>query len=509
MSVSSVPVVLISPPLPYYRHTFAAPSTTGGPDTQVPPPMFYGVTGFRIPALAVMPTGYAQQPETMVQQILYRFQRFIRELHVPNARRSFALQLMSHPRSTLGSHVGMYMLCRTAEETREMAAATAERAALHALSHFPQEGLFSFGTPVWLTEEELQQCLFMPDVIPEADVVELRKYQEKQIWDRLSQTNYLQYVPHRFWPDTQMDPWLVLIENLSRVSQPVAVRIEITPTCAEDASAVEELATAARWFGLIDEDIARRATKPDVEVQDAKTGEYKEEGLRTETKLALASASRMAYVRRGKHVFEKLLENADQLFAVRVLIAAKDEVPDNIVQSVRSALSTPPPASRDIALGWIRPEMVRPKPTLVDRGPALRQLNWMAQNRWAREDLQDNWYGPDLRSLATAEEACSLFHLPIAEKAGKTSALSTSETPFIIPPEVLASDRFDEDEKLIHAGYLYQRETLLNPGNVGERAQVFDMPLKRLMMPSLLVGAPGSGKSNMALYMLLQLWRDH
>ena len=243
--------------------------------------------------------------------------------------------------------------------------------------------------------------------------------------------------------------------------------------------------------------------------KDAKTGQLREEGLRVETKAAMASAARIAYIRRGKHVFDRILENADQLFAVRVLIAAEGEVPNDLVQSVRTALSSPSPATADVAIGWIRPEAVRPKPTMSDRGPALRHLNWMAQTRWGRDERTDGWYGPDLRFLATAEEVSSLFHLPIAEKAGKTSALSTAETPFVIPPEVLDSGRFDEGERRIRAGYLYQRETLLSPGNVGERAQTFSMPLKRLMMPSLLVGAPGSGKSNMALYILLQLWRDH
>ncbi len=507
MSSGSLPFVLTSHALPYYAHTVSANAPLS-PEAEVPPPMFYGVTGFRIPSLAVLPTGYTQTPETLVQQVLYRFQRYVRELHLPDSRRSFALQLMAHPRATYGSQVGMYVLCRSAEETPVLAQATAQRAGEHAFSHFPSEGLFAYGSPVWLKKEELRIALFMPDAVPQADVVELRKYQERQVWDP-THTQFLHYLPHRFWPDLQMDPWVVLIENLSKATQAVAIRIELIPTRIGEANGLDDYATAARWFGLIDEDITRMASKPDVEIQDAKTGQYREEGLRVETKAAVSSAARIAYVKRGKHVFNRLMENADQLFAVRVLIAAEGEVPENLVQSVRTALSSPAPDTKDVAMGWIRPDVVRPKATLADRGPALRQLNWMAQTRWARDEKEDQWYGPDLRFLATADEASSLFHLPIAEKAGKTSALSTSETPFIIPPEVLDGGRFGENEPLIKAGYLYQRETLLNPGNVGDEAQAFRLPLKRLMMPSLLVGAPGSGKSNMALYMLVQLWRDH
>ncbi len=512
MPGESAPFVLTSPPLPYYRHIVSS-TTDGAPGVQeaeVPPPMFYGVTGFRIPALAVAPTGYAQTPETLVQQILYRFQRYARELHNADNRLSIALQFMAHPeRATMGSQVSMVVLCRTAEETAVMASATAARLAQHTFNHFPKEGLFSYGTPLWLSESALRRALFLPDAVPNVDMVELRKYQERQIWDRRGHTQYIQYVPHRFWPDAQMDPWLVLIENLSRVSRPVAIRVELIPTRIEEANGLDDFSTAGRWFGLIDEDFTRLASKPDVEIQDAKTGAFKEEGLRVETKAAMASATRIAYIKRGKHAFDRLLENADQLFAMRVLIAAEEEVPDDLVQSVRTALSSPSPTTQDVAMGWIRPEVVRPKPTMSDRGPALRHLNWLAQTRWGREEHTDGWYGPDLRFLVTAEEASSLFHLPIAEKAGKTSALSTTETPFVIPPEVLDSGRFDPGERRVRAGYLYQRETLLSPGNVGDQAQTFSMPLKRLMMPSLLVGAPGSGKSNMALYILLQLWRDH
>ncbi len=510
MASGSGPSVLTSPPLPYYPHVVSA-AAAAAPGAEIPPPMYYGVTGFRIPTLAVMPTGYSQTPETLVQQTLYRFQRYVRELHVPGTRRSFAMQLMAHPRSRMGAQVGMYVLCRTAEQTAEMALATAGKTAEHAFSHFPTEGLFSFGRPVWLTKEELGETLFLPKAVPRADVVELRKYQERQVWDRNAHTQYIWYVPHRFWPDTQMDPWMVLIENLSHLTKRVAIRIEIIPTEITSANGLDDYATAARWFELIDQDLTRMASKPDVEVQDAKTGAYKEEGLRVETQAAMASAARIAYVKRGKHMFDKILENADQLFAIRVLIAAEGEVPENLVQSVRTALSSPAPDNKEVAMGWIRPDVVRPKPALADRGPALRHLNWLAQTRWAREDAPDQWYGPDLRFLSTAEEASSLFHLPIAEKAGKTSALSTAETPFVIPPEVLDPNRFSDKEQktLFRAGYLYQRELYLSPENVGAEAQAFTIPTKRLMMPSLLVGAPGSGKSNMALYMLVQLWREH
>ena len=48
----------------------------------------------------------------------------------------------------------------------------------------------------------------------------------------------------------------------------------------------------------------------------------------------------------------------------------------------------------------------------------------------------------DIRSLVTTEEAVSLFHLPIFEQAGETSALTTSETPFVIPPESLGAESF-------------------------------------------------------------------
>ncbi len=72
---------------------------------------------------------------------------------------------------------------------------------------------------------------------------------------------------------------------------------------------------------------------------------------------------------------------------------------------------------------------------------------------------------------------------------------------FTIPPEVLSVERFNSDEKLVSVGNLYQRDQITSLD--------FKIRLDDLRRPSLLVGAPGSGKSNLALYLLSQLWENH
>ncbi|MBN1874839.1 MAG: ATP-binding protein, partial [Anaerolineae bacterium] len=153
--------------------------------------------------------------------------------------------------------------------------------------------------------------------------------------------------------------------------------------------------------------------------------------------------------------------------------------------------------------GWIRPEAVLPA-SESQRTAVLHNLHWLDHQDWGpSQEIAELRH---LRHLVTAQEAVGLFHLPLMPQAGQTSALSTADVPFVIPPEVVSTKRFDPGETLINLGYLYQRNRWLGPEEVGEANAVpFQVRLSDLEKPSLLVGAPGSGKSNLALYILQQL----
>src|SRR5579863_715124 len=55
----------------------------------------YAVVGFEIPSLPALPQERNQQLADLVQQVLYRFQLFLLDLHQPGTRRAVALQFMA------------------------------------------------------------------------------------------------------------------------------------------------------------------------------------------------------------------------------------------------------------------------------------------------------------------------------------------------------------------------------------------------------------------------------
>jgi hypothetical protein len=465
----------------------------------------YALTGFEIPSLPVLPAEKGSERASPVEEILYRFQLYLRGLDL-GPHRSIALQFMAHPeKATLDSRVRVYLLCGSSHDDLKAARADAAALGLHAAQSFPKTGIFSYGQPVWLSAAELEHACFRPGgkTWPEVDVVELRKFEDH--WAE-SQQAAMQYVPHRLWPDRRLDPWPLLIENLAAIAQPAAIRIELTSARLDRATGLNHVSIAGRWFTLYSEDLARHSSQGEqVRTDGVVTEEMRRAG---DVQSFSGSARGISYVQRGRHVFQELVANADRLFGLRVTLAARGAVPESLVGAVRAALSSPPDDDPEGAVGWVRPEVLRPAPPEMEA--ALQNLHFLAQTRWGRSPPSPG-PGPhaDLRHLVTPEEAVSLFHLPVFDRTGETSALSTAETPFVIPPESLNKHRLRPDDKPICVGYLYQRDRLLQPDATGKNAQPFCVTTSDLMKPSLLVGAPGSGKSNLAFSLLIQLWKKH
>ncbi len=467
--------------------------------------LFYACSGFEIPTLPALTRDQNQSYADVLADVLYRFQIYLLELHDASARRSVALQLMAHPdQSTLASRVRIYVLCRSAHLTSEQSVDDVRAFTLRAAQSFPRGGSYRYGEPVALNAADLNTALFTSaeGIWPDLDVVELRKFEERQTW---SGQRALHYVPHRLWADKRRDPWLGLIEGLASASQPAAVRIELSPVRLDQKSGLDLVAGAGRWFGVIAEDLDRRLSHGE---QVRTDGMVTAESMRAgEVDAASSSAAHIAYVYRGRHVYEKLIANADRLFGTRVVLAARQVVPDSLIGAVRAALSSPAPDDTSGTLGWVRPDIVRPPAPELPQ--AVNNVTFMVQTRWARTDPNPAiGHMVDLRSIVTSEEATSLLHLPVFDQAGQTSALSTSDTPFVIPPESLNKSKFQPKQKKIRIGYLYQRQEYLQPAGDGTGGEPFYVTSNDLMMPSLLVGAPGSGKSNLAFSLLIQLWNQ-
>jgi len=491
--------------------------------------LYCAVRGFEIPSLPGLEPEMKDLRSELTTAILYRFQSYLTELHGGNPFRAVALQVMSHPEeATLGSRVRIYLLCRAAAKDEDEARREAHAFAEQVRESFPSENVFAYGSPRPLGSAELQKVLFHPraDDAPTVDLVELRKYEESQTW---SQQATMHYVPHRLWSDQQRDPWLSLIETLASVPDTVVIRVELTPVRLE-GEGLAFITVAGRWFQLIDEDLKRKAQQG----QQVRTDGVVTEDMMRQQEVARASenAANIAYVRRGAHVYERLNTFAHNAFTMRVVLASSGSLPASITGSVRAALCMPPADDPAGGAGWHRPEVVPPGDG--DRTMATNNLRYLAQTRWGRtHERAPGAFDIDLRPVVTPEEAAALFHLPIYHRTGTTSAISTVESPFVIPPETLATTR-DDDEDRVHAleelarkgqavpadpearkkprvvaGHLYQRDRLLDRDRGTERRQPFYITIDDLMKPSLLVGAPGSGKTNLALGVLIELWERH
>ncbi len=486
--------------------------------------LYYAVTGFEIPSLPALPPESGQTRNELVRTVLYRFRSYVSELHSAGQRRSIALQFTAYPKqASFGARVRCYVLCRSAQPDRSLAETDVAEFAQQANRTFPQEGIFAYGGPRWLSREEISRAMLAPeaegDEAEELDIVEIRKHEESM---PIGSQPSLHYVPHRFWADQSRDPWLSMIETLAQAQVPTAIRIELEPVRLCAGQGLEFIALAGRWFTVINEDLNRKASQGE---QVRTDGVVTEEMMRQEiVSTAASNASTISYVKRGRHIYERLTTFSDTAFCMRVTLAAQGRLADAITGSVRAALSTPPADDPEAVIGWLRPGVVRPD--VAELPDAVDGFRFLARTRWGRSPRNTaNDYKIDLRGVVTPDEAVSLFHVPIYDRPGQTSALSTAEAPFVIPPETLAvkpekpepaDPNLDDEErkrrkrkkKGVMIGYMYQREKLLAPAGDGDEGHPFFVSMNDLMKPSLLVGAPGSGKTNLAFSMLIQLWRD-
>ncbi|MEO7177762.1 MAG: hypothetical protein ABIW83_02865, partial [Allosphingosinicella sp.] len=479
--------------------------------------LYYAVSGFEIPSLPALPPENSQIRNDLVRTVLYRFRSYISELHQADLHRSIALQFTAFPKqSSFGARVRCYVLCRSARPEAALAEEDVVEFARQAQRTFPQEGIFAYGGPRWLSREDLRQATLTPEkgASADLDIVEIRKREESMT---IGNQPSLQYVPHRFWADQNRDSWLSIIETLAQAQEPTAVRIELEPVRLAPGQGLEFIALAARWFTVINEDLTRKASQGE---QVRTDGVVTEEMTRQEiVSMASSNAATISYIRRGRHIYERLTTFSDTAFCMRVTLAAEGRLQEAVIGSVRAALSTPPADDPEAAIGWLRPLVVRPGAAeMVD---AVDSFRFLTQTRWGRSARNvANDYKVDLGAVVTPDEAVSLFHVPIYDRPGQTSALSTAEAPFVIPPETLVvkpvkpseeGEKAGEkrEKKKIMIGYMYQREKLLGPDHDGKGGHPFHVTMDDLMKPSLLVGAPGSGKTNLAFSMLIQLWRDH
>lgn len=509
-----VPILVSEKSLPY--HTCDEKYSYGvGSPSYYESLMHHAVAGFRVPALPVLSTDSASRYTEHLLFLRRRFLSLLQALHDPTQLISIGMTVIGYPeRSVLDAAVELYLLCGVVNKRRSTTIQAVHDLATQLYRLYPSGGFPNYSQPLGLTEQELAEALFQ-DSRQQVNCVEFCKYSEPAPHDfpqeRYIQIASLDRIPHVHWSDSRTEPWLTIVDLLAKQEAKTGVSIVLSPT-----SLVEfELASSlAQQYEII---IADGLQRRDMRVQVGQMPPEAEQRSLLQ-KLALADIYRaqgltsfhVSRARRGAYAYNQLIALQDQLFSMRVSIITEGRrIPPELIQAVRAALSSPAEDEPDSNLGWLRPEVVQPEGAEMEY--ALNNNSWLGQYYWP-ESVQGytDPEGRRLRYLVTAREAVGLFRIPLFPPEGLTTSFRVGNVPFSIPSEVVSTKRFKPDESLLSFGYLYQRDHYLSPENVGgEKALAFQLPLSDLEKPSLLVGAPGSGKSNLALYLLVQLWQDH
>lgn len=474
------------------------------------------VKGFQIPALPVI-QGADNAIAEIFGRVMHRFTNFVRAFHtdVTPVRQAIGLYAVAHPeRSEIGAEVGMYLLCRAAGADSQ-ALSSVHHLAEKARQLFPLEGMFGYELSDDLSAEQLERVTLSNINDAAIQLTEVRKFEDYQTGTRSDIAH--EYFPHPFWNDLQLDPWIVLIEILARQRSTMVVSVVLEPVVLPYR---EKVADIAQQFQSLAEASAHRAERLSQAAHLQTNASVAEMVVAGQGWQALRAAPKLASrIQRGAYAYGQLIAWEDQLFSMRVTLATDGIIPTALTETVRVSLCSPAANEPDSTLGWRRPVAI-PARSQQQHEAALQNLRWLGQIPWQPDEREPptNAALRQIRTLVTATEAVGLFHVPMLSQAGQTTALSTSEVPFILPPEVarISALRFKQSEQkhLIKFGYLYQRRKTVSmqrsSGDASDGLSLleFKLLLTDLEKPSLLVGAPGSGKSNLALYILSQLWQE-
>lgn len=426
------------------------------------------IRGFEIPSLAV------QGEEARRHGLKERFRQYLSALHAPDPAPTYALVLSADPRRTRhGARV------RATTLVRSEGAAHFE----DALALFPNDRLSGYGTPRRLEDPAVLRDALLAD-LPAGRVRALRLERRFDAPPR-ELAFRIDGFGHPFFAAKAYEPWEPLVEAMGGARRRAALVILVTPM-ADDAlrEEVADAHTHYRWTAALLEQMrtgmASGATGGDNfgEIQHRRRMEGIMNHLLTGRERGGAI---LGHVDRGAHAFGRLFDDAERLFEVQVALLAEGEEPWTLAYLASAALCAPDPDRPEGRLGWSPPTPVVADPE------AIQALEPLAER--------------SIRNLAPVAELVDVFRPPTMRIAGQSSWSPHDVTPFVLPPSVA-----EIAEDGLELGFVFQRDQCLD-GEEGRDEVPFVIGEIDLMKPSLLAGAPGSGKSNLALGLLAQFHR--
>lgn len=192
--------------------------------------------------------------------------------------------------------------------------------------------------------------------------------------------------------------------------------------------------------------------------------------------------------------YNGLLRNLNKpLFLFNILVMGLEHACADLIGKLQMTISTGKPENGSTDLSAIRLECAG------DYREELPVLPWnIASRAFARQEDSASWKmwsAGDLLNrvfnIATAEEACAFFRLPIDDRnvvgLRSNAVLHTKEQ---LPPDVMS-------EESIPVGRLEEMDA---------RGIEIGIPLKCFTKHALIVGMPGTGKTTFSIKLLLDFW---
>jgi len=448
----------------------------------------HAIWAARLPFLpAMLSTDFVRPPNQRVRFIQLRQVRFIYDLiRTRENRATFELRFIATKNPVAGQPnlIDIVFLGKVFSQRTGGGEALAQKLWTRFSSVFPVEDPFNYPLEM-VTEQDfsryyepLQEMPF--DKLLPINLLEIRKYEEMPIpsaapLGRVARKG--DYIAHPFVPSLAFSPMGRFLTALAVQPNPCFVGVSLRPTRMYDQE-VHNVSFAIGQFN--------RTAKEDDDV----TEEY------------IRSRSRL-----GSEVYNKLMQEREQLATVRVQIVGQR----NDIQGLAEALGSEMMGNleRGYPTQWVAAQPASQE----EMDAARNNLKYLEQEMWGHSLASAPL--ARLRYLASAEEAYGAFRLPVPPESGYMPGVLVKNEPFVAPADELelrrqaranlnnaqAESAKAENEKKIALGVVYHR------GNV--TAQQFRINVQDLTRHTFIAGSTGSGKSTTIKHLLAQLWLEH
>lgn len=369
---------------------------------------------------------FTYETEVWLRSVIDRQKRFLYDLAQSRTEQAtFELRFISWPQEHGLTQVGIAFVGKVFHQDQQTSRLLARRLWEKFSAVFPREAPYSY--PLVAVQEQpvassgqtrsfaqwYQPWPFSALTTP-ASVVELRKYEDWPLVRNVGATFRVRdYIPHPFEPALDYSALARLFETLARQSCVciVAVTLRPQPLTNQELLLLHDLCD---WY--------QRITKGQVRVENPLADVFRE----LQSNIFDAALRTRAVL--GVRVYERLLQERENLLSVRLQVLGCPQAPEDLVEALGSEVTAS--VGSDYPSRWTRVAAMTPQELRWARFNA----QWLEFARWGISSLTRQV--PDLvrlRQLATVAEAVGAFRLPVAFSGRGLAGIEVRDEPFSLP----------------------------------------------------------------------------